>query len=127
MNMADAKGVITQTPVAKFFDAMSVRLNGMEADGTELMVNVLITDLDESYTLRIKNSVFHHTTGPANPEANASIAISHSLLTNMLPGGVGVKEVLTSDDLTVEGSKIDLVRFFSLFETPPATFNIVTP
>ena len=127
MNMADAKGVITQTPVSKFFDAMSVRLNGMKADGVEKIINIRITDLNESHVLRIKNSVFHHTMQAANSEANASIAISHSLLTDMLTGGAGVKDVLTSDELDIDGSTIDLIQFFSLFEQPATTFNIVTP
>ena len=127
MNMADAKGIITQTPVSKFFDAMSVRLNGMKADGVEKVINVRITDLNENHVLRIKNSVFHHTTGTFNTEANASIAISHSLLTDMLTGSAGIKDVLTSDELDIQGSTIDLIQFFSLFEAPTMIFNIVTP
>jgi alkyl sulfatase BDS1-like metallo-beta-lactamase superfamily hydrolase len=127
MNLADAKDFIIQTPVDKFFDAMSVRLNGMKADGVEKVINIRITDLNENHVLRIKNSVFHHTTGTVNTEANASIAISHSLLTDMLTGGAGIKDVLTSDELEVEGSTIDLIQFFSLFEAPETTFNIVTP
>ena len=31
------------------------------------------------------------------------------------------------DDLNVEGSRVDLVRFFTLFEQPNGSFNIVTP
>jgi alkyl sulfatase BDS1-like metallo-beta-lactamase superfamily hydrolase len=127
MNMADAKGIITQTPVSKFFDAMSVRLNGIKADGVEKVINVRITDLNENHVLRIKNSVFHHTTGTVNTEANASIAISHSLLTDMLTGSAGIKDILTSDELDIQGSTIDLIQFFSLFEAPETTFNIVTP
>ncbi|MFQ3324610.1 MAG: alkyl sulfatase BDS1-like metallo-beta-lactamase superfamily hydrolase [Pseudomonadales bacterium] len=127
MNMADAKGIITQTPVSKFFDAMSVRLNGMKADGVEKVINVRITDLNENHVLGIKNSVFHHTIGTVNAEANASIAISHSLLTDMLTGSAGIKDVLTSDELDIQGSTIDLIQFFSLFEAPETTFNIVTP
>jgi alkyl sulfatase BDS1-like metallo-beta-lactamase superfamily hydrolase len=127
MDLADAKDFIIQTPVDKFFDAMSVRLNGMKADGVEKVINVRISDLNEDYVLRIKNSVFHHTMGQADPNANASISISHSLLMNMLTGSVGIKDILTSDELSIEGSKIDLVRFFSLFEAPKTTFNIITP
>jgi alkyl sulfatase BDS1-like metallo-beta-lactamase superfamily hydrolase len=127
MNLADAKDFIIQTPVDKFFDAMSVRLNGMKADGVEKVINIRITDLNENHVLRIKNSVFHHTTGTVDTEANASIAISHSLLTDMLTGSAGIKDVLTSDELEVEGSTIDLIQFFSLFEAPETTFNIVTP
>jgi len=38
-----------------------------------------------------------------------------------------LRETLTSDDLSVDGSVVDLVRFFALFDTPDGLFNIVTP
>jgi alkyl sulfatase BDS1-like metallo-beta-lactamase superfamily hydrolase len=39
---------------------------------------------------------------------------------------VGFKEMLTSPDLQVSGSMLDLVRFFSLLDTPGEVFPIVT-
>jgi alkyl sulfatase BDS1-like metallo-beta-lactamase superfamily hydrolase len=45
----------------------------------------------------------------------------------MLTGGAGIRDILFSDEVSVEGSKIDLLRFFGLLEQPNATFNIVTP
>jgi len=38
-----------------------------------------------------------------------------------------LRETLTSDDLNIEGSVLDLVRFFSLFGEQDGLFNIVTP
>ena len=45
----------------------------------------------------------------------------------MLTGKAGLKDTLMSDDLKVTGSRLDLIRFFALFEQPKGTFNIVTP
>jgi alkyl sulfatase BDS1-like metallo-beta-lactamase superfamily hydrolase len=45
----------------------------------------------------------------------------------MIAGTAGIKDTIMSDDLKVTGSKIDLVRFFSLIEKAPGTFAIVTP
>jgi alkyl sulfatase BDS1-like metallo-beta-lactamase superfamily hydrolase len=39
----------------------------------------------------------------------------------------GIKEFVFSDDIEIEGSKIDLVRFFTLLDRPDGKFNIVTP
>jgi hypothetical protein len=44
----------------------------------------------------------------------------------MMAGTAGVKDTLLSDDLKVGGSRIDLVRFFSLLDKAPGTFAIVT-
>jgi len=49
------------------------------------------------------------------------------ILIRMLTGKAGVKDLLLSDELGLEGSKQDLVKFFSLFDQPKGRFNIVTP
>ena len=45
----------------------------------------------------------------------------------MLTGKAGVKDLLLSDELDLEGSKLDLAKFFSLFDNPEGRFDIVTP
>ena len=45
----------------------------------------------------------------------------------MVVGSAGVKDTLLSDDLKVEGSRIDLIRFFSLLDKATGNFAIVTP
>ena len=45
----------------------------------------------------------------------------------MLTGRAGVREILFSDDVSVEGSKLGLLQFFALLDRPNETFNIVTP
>ena len=43
-----------------------------------------------------------------------------------MTGSAGVKDTLLSDDLEIDGSQVDLVRFFTLFDKAPGTFAIVT-
>ena len=45
----------------------------------------------------------------------------------MLTGQAGIRETLFSDELDIEGSRLDLVSFFRLFDNPDGTFAIVTP
>ena len=106
---------------------MSVRLNGIEAEGKQYIINIHVTDLGEKYVLRLKNSVLHHKQTELNPKANAGIAISHDLLVDLLIGDAGIKELVGSDQLETQGSTLDLIRFFALLETPKTTFNVVTP
>jgi alkyl sulfatase BDS1-like metallo-beta-lactamase superfamily hydrolase len=44
----------------------------------------------------------------------------------MLTGGAGAKDLLLSDQTQIEGSRIDLGRFFALLEKAPGNFPIVT-
>jgi alkyl sulfatase BDS1-like metallo-beta-lactamase superfamily hydrolase len=119
--------VLRQTPVAYFFDTMAVRLNGPDAEGKSITVKIVFTDIGESYELSLDNSVLHHKTVASNSRADATLSVTYGLFIRMLIGQAGMKDTLFSDELQVEGSKIDLVRFFSLFDKPTGTFNIVTP
>ena len=45
----------------------------------------------------------------------------------MLIGQAGIKDTLFSDELTTDGSVLDIIKFLRLFEKPDGQFNIVTP
>ena len=88
---------------------------------------MVFSDIGESYELSLENSVLHHRAVAADSQADATMTVTYDLFVSMLIGKVGMKEMLLSDELQVEGSKIDLMRFFALFDKPGGTFNIVTP
>ena len=127
LSLADAADLLKQTPVPRFFDSMAVRLNGPDAEGLKMVVNITFTDIDESYVLSLENAVLHHRQSKPAPEANAGIELTHDLFLKMLVGSAGIKDTIFSDELQTRGSKIDLVRFLLLFDKPDGKFNIVTP
>jgi len=126
IDLATSLDMLRHTPVPRFLDAMAARLKGEDAEGKELTINLVFTDLKESYVLNIKNAVLHHHPG-SDSRANATLKLTHELYLKMLIGSAGLKDTLMSDDLKVTGSRLDLVRFFALFEKPDGKFNIVTP
>jgi alkyl sulfatase BDS1-like metallo-beta-lactamase superfamily hydrolase len=127
LNVAAMEDVLRQTPVRRFFDSMAARLNGPDAEDVELRVNFVFTDLGESYLLDISNAVLHHWPSTPDTQADASLNLTHEMFIRMLTGKAGVKDLLLSDELDLEGSKLDLVKFFSLFDNPEGRFDIVTP
>ena len=76
--------------------------------------------------LWIENSVLHFKSAPAAPDANATLTLTKDIFVKMIAGTAGIKDTLLSDDLKIDGSKIDLVRFFGLIEKSPGVFPIVT-
>ena len=126
-NVALMKDVLRRTPVRRFFDSMAARLNGPDAEGVELSVNFVFTDLGETYLLDIGNAVLHHRPSSPDAEANATLRLSHDMFIRMLAGQAGLKDLLMSDEIELEGSRLDLLKFFSLFDKPEGRFNIVTP
>jgi alkyl sulfatase BDS1-like metallo-beta-lactamase superfamily hydrolase len=127
LNLADAFALLKQTPLSLFFDSMAVRLKGPKADGKHMVVNVVFTDIHETYVLTLENAVLHHRKTEPDPEANATVKLTHDLFLRMAVGLAGIKDTIFSDDLDVSGSRIDLVRFLLLFEKPDGNFNIITP
>ena len=90
-------------------------------------MNITFTDINESYELKLENSVLHHSRATPESQPDVTIKVTHDLFIRMLIGQAGIKDTIFSDDLSVEGSKIDLIKFLLLFEKPSGTFNIVTP
>jgi alkyl sulfatase BDS1-like metallo-beta-lactamase superfamily hydrolase len=127
LQIAMMEDILRQTPVERFFDSMAVRLNGPDAEGVDLSVNIVFTDLGESYLLDIGNAVLHHRVSTPDAEASATLMLTHGIFIRMMTGNAGLKDLLFSDELELKGSKLDLMKFFSLFEKPEGRFNIVTP
>jgi len=136
------RDVLLETPVERFFDTLSVRLNGPKAEGENYAIKINLSDKDLSYVLYLENSVLYHQTAQAWNQSqannqvkrtgsertiNATLNVKHELFIDMLIGRAGLKKTLFSDDLTIDGSKLDLLGFLSLFDRPAGDFNIVTP
>lgn len=127
INPAIMKNVLLKTPVENFFTSMAVRVIPDKAEDLDLTIKITFTNLEKSYLLNIKNSVLHHQEVVLDVKADISLTITHTLFVDLIVGDAGLKETLFSDDLTIEGSKLDLVHFFRVFDKPQGTFNIVTP
>jgi alkyl sulfatase BDS1-like metallo-beta-lactamase superfamily hydrolase len=120
--------LLRHLPADRFFTAMATRLNGPDADGENLKINFVFTDLGETHVVTLENSVLHHhrETEP-DPEANATIRLTRDFLVRMVTGQAGLRDMIFSDELSVDGSRIDLMSFFSLLDRPDGSFPIVTP
>lgn len=118
--------MLMRTPIERFLEAMAAGLDGPAADGKDLKVNLVLTDTQDSYVLWIENAVLHFRKAAPDTSANATLTLTKPIFIKMMAGTAGVKDTLLSDDLKVDGSRLDLVRFFTLIDKAPGTFAIVT-
>ena len=133
-NGVPAKGVspamlldmLAHTPIERFLEAMAANLNGPAAENANFKINLVFPDLKESHVLWIEHAVLHHKRAEPEADANATLTLTKPLFLKMVAGTAGVKDTLMSDDLKVDGSKIDLVRFFALIDKAPGNFAIAT-
>ena len=119
--------MLNETPVERFIEAMAGNLNGPKAAEVRLTINLVFRDLRSSYVLQVERGVLHFHQGAADPKANATLTLTRPTFVQMMIGRTGAKELFLGNDVAIGGSRIDVARFFSLFDKPSATFNIVEP
>ncbi|MBX3023681.1 MBL fold metallo-hydrolase [bacterium] len=122
-----AAELLQNVPAEQFLTAMAARLDGPKADGKRAVVNYIFTDLDESYVLTLENSVLHHRRAAPDPDADVTVRLTRPLLVRLATGQAGLRDLVFSDELQVEGSRLALVDFLRLFDRPDPDFPIVTP
>ncbi len=127
VGIARAADMLKETPLEQFFYLMGAMLDAGKAEGEDYVIAIDFTDIGETHVLEVENAVLHHRTGAPRRPANATIRITHALFIALLTGDAGLRDTLFSDDVSVEGSKMDLIGFFGLLDRPDEVFAVVTP
>jgi len=108
-------------------DTCKIVDQGPEADGKETRLNLVFTDLGETWVLWLQNAVLHAARRDADPSADATIRLTRPLLVRLVTGQAGLREVVFSKELDVDGSRLDVLSFLMLLERPGEPFPIVMP
>jgi alkyl sulfatase BDS1-like metallo-beta-lactamase superfamily hydrolase len=119
--------MLKHTPTERFLEAMAAALNSEKAEGEDIQINLVFSDTQESYVLRINNSVLHHRAGKPEESSAATLTLSKPFFLNMMTGEAGATDLLFSDQTKIDGSTIKLGQFFGMLEKATGNFNIVTP
>ncbi|QWC90930.1 alkyl/aryl-sulfatase [Cupriavidus metallidurans] len=109
------------------FSYMAVRLNGPKAAGKHLVLNVVLTDVDQQYTLEVKHGVLNHFAN-ATPRADATIKLSKAVLARLQQAGpTSIEQAIAAGELRIEGKQEVFGQLLGMLDTFPTWFNIVTP
>lgn len=131
INIADAKGLLTRAPISTFLETIAVNIDAKKADGKAIVIELVFTDVNEAYVLSLKNSVLHFYQRPLAPkqalEPSATLTLTKSMLLTIITGTGDLKSTLLSDDLSVDGSFLDLLSFFGSMSGATENFPIITP
>jgi alkyl sulfatase BDS1-like metallo-beta-lactamase superfamily hydrolase len=126
LGAALAQDMLRHAPIERFLEAMAASLNGPRAADSRHTINLVFTDLDETWVLRTEHGVLHFREQPAAPHAEATLRLTRAFFVRMMTGEAGALALLTSPETAIEGSRIALARFFGLFDRAPGAFPIVT-
>jgi len=119
--------VVRAMPSGLFFDALAVRLNGPKAQGGDVVLNFVFTDIGETHVVEIENAVLHHWQREAREDADATLKISRASWNEIVSGAATLPEKLLAGEVDIDGSRLALLGFFSLLDDFEPNFEIVVP
>ncbi len=125
-NAASPDSIAAMT-VDTFLDYLGIRLNGPNAAGKKLDINVTLTDTDERFVLALANGSLSHSMGRHDPGAPTTLTMARPVLTRIILGQLALDEAIIAGDVAVDGDAAAAHELLGLFDTFELWFNIVEP
>ena len=129
LDLALYRDVLRHASPQYLFTTMATRVMPEKADGKAVQVLIEFTDLKERYLLSLERTVLHHRKldSEAGLEPDVSLRMTWSLWLDMALKTRSMTDILSSDDLNIDGSRLSLLSFFSTIEFPEGKFPLVPP
>jgi len=127
-NTSGRLGLLIHTPTERFLEAMATNLDVENLKNENQCMNLVLTDTQENFSLRIENSVmlFDKYDSDRLPTNCPTLKLTKLLYLKLITGEVDVSKVLFSKDSEIKGNPLKIGKFFSLFKKSSNGFPIVT-
>lgn len=119
--------IVRALPLETYLDYLAILIRHPEAGETDLRLNFVMPDVDEEFTLGVKNGVMNYSVGMQDPDAQATVTIDRAVLDAVNLGETTISDAIDAQQVTVAGDQARLTEFLSLLDTFEFWFNIVTP
>ncbi len=119
--------LIQATPTTMLLDFAAVRLNSNRAEGKKIVLNVVLSDVNEQHLISVENGVLVHEQDIRDDAADATVTLKRADLLQTLLAGIPVMVKTASGAIKVEGDADAYAELVSLIDPVDANFPIVTP
>jgi len=116
----------TPTP-EMLFDAIAVQLDGPRAWDVKATIDVVLTDVDERYRLRLANGVLTYSAAAQSGDADVTLTTTRRALPAVALGGGLTPEKLAASGTEISGDAAVLRTLAGLLDPGDPDFAIVTP
>ena len=113
--------------IGTFLDYLGIRLNGPNAAGKTISINITIADTNETAVLFVANGSLSHSIGRHDEQANAGLSLDRSTLDDIILGTVTLPDSIAAGTVELTGNADAVHDLVSLLDTFEFWFNIVTP
>ncbi len=114
-------------PMSLFFDLMAVRIDGQKAADKRIVVNWVLTDTNETYTLILANGVLNQKKGRPAKNADATVTLTRSVFDTIISKQATFTGRIFAGDVQLQGSLLKFREMMSCMDDFDLWFNIVTP
>lgn len=109
------------------FDFIAMRLSHQKVDGQKVGINMVFTDLKETWALELSNSVLNNTKGRVLKKPDVTLTLTRPVFLGMLLAGKKLPDLIQAGAVKLEGDPKAFGAVFANVETFDPFFNIVTP
>jgi alkyl sulfatase BDS1-like metallo-beta-lactamase superfamily hydrolase len=118
--------MVGQLSPAMLFDAMAVQVDGPAAWDEKLTVDVVLTDVDERYRLRLSNGALTYSSARQTDDADVTLTTTRRSLP-ALALGTPSPDQLAEAGIRIDGDAAVLGRLTAVLDPGDPDFAIVTP
>jgi len=119
--------MIAALSVDNLLDYLAVRLNGPEAAGKNIALNLVFKDSGDKYLVTLKNGVLHHASGKQSIDAHATVTLSRQGFLALSMAAVPVASLIENKAIQIDGDAKALNELIALLDDFEFWFDIVTP
>lgn len=118
--------VISALTPEMLFDAIAIQVDGPAAWDEELSIDVVLTDTDARYRLRLENGALTYSAAPQSGDADVTLTTTKRALPALATGGLSA-DGLANAGIELDGDASVLTRLAAVLDPGDPDFAIVTP
>jgi alkyl sulfatase BDS1-like metallo-beta-lactamase superfamily hydrolase len=109
------------------FDFIALRLDHTKTDGMKAAVQMVFTDVNETWALELSNSVLNNTKGRVLKNPDVKLTLTRSAFLAMLLQGKKLPDLVQAGMVKIEGNPQAFGAVVANIAEFPPLFNVVTP
>lgn len=109
------------------FNYLGIRINGPNAAGKTITLNVVFTDTGERAVLELRNGSLNHSLGRTAEDADATVTLDRDSFNAVVMGEADLVQQAQDGIITVEPDVAPLAELVGLLDTFNLWFNVVEP
>lgn len=122
-----AEDLVRALEPSMFFDYMGVRLDSDKAQGHDMTLNWVFSDVKKTFALTLRNGVLTYREGVPHAKPDTIVTMTKATLDRIGVRQITLSAAMQSGEIGVEGDGRKLVDLMGMLSTFDPSFNVVTP